>query len=540
MIRQQKIWLTFLMICLRVFSGTHDDDYKITDPHFLKYIKKNFPQIVDGDGDGIHPYMAATIYGTLDISNCNLYNVNGLQYFTNVYKIDLHNNNLTTLPDLGGITNLQSLNVSFNKLNSLPSLNSNVNLVELMVQNNKLLLIPDLSKNVLLTQLIINNNQISQLPDFSNLKALLIFVADNNSISTLPNLSKCRSLHTLCISSNKLSETPIIDSLVNLKTLNLAFNKLTKFPNFTYNTVIELVYLNDNQFGTIGNLPILKNLVKMKLYNNMLTFSSIIKILPYSNHKNIFEIAPQANIYAFQSIEKKVTDTVDIYTGIDDDVPSVYYKWQKNYSYYYTCKYDHLSISNLSFSDSGTYFCEIKHDSFPELSFRSDNYTLRIKNCFDVSTLAYSISTVDCEHSGKLQINNNDNNTKVKYILARDAYSYSDTSQIGQFNGLLDGSYTLKVLTDRGCTVNVPKEINVPKEDCGYPLITPNDDNDHDTYFFEQTGTVIIYDKHGDLIKTLNIPGAWDASSKNNKVRAGVYIADINKGEQIIKISVVY
>lgn len=528
------------MICLRVFSGTHDDDYKITDPHFLKYIKKNFPQIVNGDGDGIHPYMAATIYGTLDISNSNLYNVNGLQYFTNVSKIDLHNNNLTALPNLGGIVTLQSLNLSFNKLSSLPSLSSNVNLVELMVQNNKLFSLPDLSKNVLLTQLIINNNQISQLPSFSNLSALVILVVDNNNLNMLPNLSNCKNLQNLCASSNKLSETPVLDSLVNLKTLNLSFNALSTFPNLANNILLEIVYLNDNRFHSINHLPALNNLLKMKLYNNLLTFSSLVKILPHANHKNIFDIAPQVHTFSSQSIEKIITDTADIYTGIDPYVQNVYYKWQKNYSYYYTCKYDHLSLPNLNFSDSGTYFCEVKHDSFPELSFRSDNYVLKIKNCFDVNSLAYSISAVDCEHSGKVQINSNDNTSNVKYILARDTYSQSDTSQNGEFNGLLDGTYTLKVITKRGCVVNVPKEINVPKEDCGYPLITPNDDNDHDTYFFEQTGTVSIYDKHGDLVKTLNIPSAWDASSKNNKVRAGVYIADINKGEQIIKISVVY
>ncbi|HTF82830.1 MAG TPA: hypothetical protein VL947_13935, partial [Cytophagales bacterium] len=256
-------------------------------------------------------------------------------------------------------------------------------------------------------------------------------------------------------------------------------------------------------------------------------------------HKTIFLLSPQRRSQDTQILDASRTDTLAIQTHIDSYINHVYYLWYKNNAYYKTCTYDKLTLSHLSFADSGTYHCEIKHDSFPDIAFRSDKYELKVNECINTNQLALHITPMDCEHRGVVSVSHT-NNQKLKYILVPKSQYAGDTSVNGSFNNLVEGSYSLQIVTDKGCLVSYPKDINIAKENCTYPLITPNGDGDHDEYYFEQLGEVSIYDKKGNLIKTMSIPGPWDASSPTGKVRTGLYVADVNHGEKIIKISVVY
>ena len=531
-------YIIFLLwICLKGFSQGATD-IKILDPKFLQYIRMFYPEVLEYGGDKVIASKAALITGCMDASGYGVSNLEGIQCFSNLTKLDVHNNKLSTLPSLNTLTALQSLNVAQNNLMQLPSLDKLSNLTELIAYGNQLQSLPNLSNNVLLDQLIVNNNQLSQLPAL-NAPLLKDLVVDNNLLSQLPDLSNCKLLVKLSCAGNVLSQAPSLDSLKALQILDLSYNKLGQIPNLSFNVALEQAYFNDNKISKIYTFPYLASLQKVKLYDNALTFASLTKILPFPNHKNIFELSPQADTFVTQYINTVRTEDVNIVTGIDGYAGNVYYRWYKNGAFYKNCTYDHFALARVNYADSGTYYCEIKHDSFPEITFRSDRYDIKIRNCVNTSALAFTISSVDCENSGRLSVRSEES-SNFRYLLGRNAQYTADTSKTGEFKSLLDGSYSLQIITEKGCTVDYPKDILIPKEECTYPLLTPNDDGDRDTYYFEESGEVIIYDKQGNLIKTLQTPGFWDATSKNGKVRAGLYVADLNKGQKITKISVVY
>jgi hypothetical protein len=114
------------------------------------------------------------------------------------------------------------------------------------------------------------------------------------------------------------------------------------------------------------------------------------------------------------------------------------------------------------------------------------------------------------------------------------------TSTTGKISGLTEPSYILSIKTPTGCSKSYPKEIKIPTQKCKDYLVTPDNDGNADTFFFEATGKVEIYDKRGNMVKRLTIPSEWDCTSDKGKVASGYYIANINDGESQIGLSVVY
>lgn len=71
-------------------------------------------------------------------------------------------------------------------------------------------------------------------------------------------------------------------------------------------------------------------------------------------------------------------------------------------------------------------------------------------------------------------------------------------------------------------------------------LLRPDGDGENDAFFIKQQGKVIIYYKTGEHVKVLQIPAEWDGSVKGGKVAPGYYFVDINNGESIINVRVIY
>lgn len=54
----------------------------------------------------------------------------------------------------------------------------------------------------------------------------------------------------------------------------------------------------------------------------------------------------------------------------------------------------------------------------------------------------------------------------------------------GQFVNLEDLEYKLTVSAPNGCSYSIPNTIEIPREDCKQPVLTPNGDGVDDNYFF--------------------------------------------------------
>jgi hypothetical protein len=278
----------------------------------------------------------------------------------------------------------------------------------------------------------------------------------------------------------------------------------------------------------------------MWLYDNWLNFTELNKLKVYSDFKTRFAVVPQNSKPIQTTVRLKKNDALLLKTSsvVDQADTNNIYAWYKNgqiISFANTASY---GINKVAFSDSGTYTCSINNVDFPEIVINATSTKVIIDNCIDPNLFSTTATEINCEKSGTLKINTPQDNP-YEYIL-KGSSGKKQSSTTGYFTGLAETSYTLSINSPNCEAVNYPYTINIPKEDCIKALITPNNDGNQDNFFFEEKGIVKIFDKRGELIKSMTIPGYWDASSEKGIVPQGIYIVNINNGEKNITISVVY
>jgi hypothetical protein len=109
----------------------------------------------------------------------------------------------------------------------------------------------------------------------------------------------------------------------------------------------------------------------------------------------------------------------------------------------------------------------------------------------------------------------------------------------GYFPHLGENQY---ILTGKvgNCQKQIGDKITLPEEDCKDVYITADGDGIDDFYYFTTQGKVSISDKFGNVVTELNTPTRWEATGRGQKVAPGLYFANINDGEKMIRITVVY
>jgi hypothetical protein len=200
-----------------VFSVNTDITDKFTNMNVLIKIRRSA-----GLADNA-PIMSddAAAVTKLDVSKCNLTELDGLEYLTGLRILICKNNNLESLPPLPD--SLVYLDCSDNEITKLPYLPDS--LIELDCSNNKLKTLP--------------NTPLS----------LEIFRCNDNALSELPALSD-RLIFVFC-NNNKLTSLPELPS--GLKVLNCSENKITALP-FLPDSLTS-IYYNDNLIKEAPTLP---------------------------------------------------------------------------------------------------------------------------------------------------------------------------------------------------------------------------------------------------------------------------------------------
>ncbi|UXX81389.1 DNRLRE domain-containing protein [Reichenbachiella carrageenanivorans] len=174
------------------------DDVSITTQEVVAIFDENFEQaLIDLGYDNVHDGLVykhvVKELTTLDVSNKNIANMEGIQEFTS----------------------LTSLNASFNQLAAL-DLTANTLLEDLNLAGNQLATL-DLSNNISLTTIDVDDNQFTEI-DLSGLTSLLSFSCSHNQLQEL-NLASNSFLTGLDCSDNQLIKLDI-SMLPNLTSLN--------------------------------------------------------------------------------------------------------------------------------------------------------------------------------------------------------------------------------------------------------------------------------------------------------------------------------
>jgi hypothetical protein len=465
----------------------------------------------------------------------------GLQYFTGLISITLNNNLISLFPAISNLTKLQELSLSQNHLQYLPDLSHQRSLRILNVDNNSLQVLTDLSQNDSLQYLDVHGNQLDTLPDLGHLAQLTYLNTVSNPLSYLPGIEKLNALRQLIIWKNQLVSLPSLANLSHLIQLDGSQNQLQTVPDLGAKNKMATLFLDRNNISTLPDFSGFDSLQSARLYGNNLTFTELIKLTSKAHYDTIFKISPQKTLLVGERLNLSENETMILSTHIDRGLAGVSYQWFKNGNFLATTTVDSLVVQKVSFQDSGKYTCQIKHPAFQGFALLTDTFFVSVAPCLDLGSLSLSVTGIHCVETGTLSvIGLKPSGSNVTYVLKSNVTGKTQTSQIGIFVGLTESQYALSFQRAPSCEKSYASPILVPIEPCKEAYLTPNNDGDTDSIFFPQTGKVIIYDKRGSIVKTLSIPSEWDGTTKNGLVAQGYYTADINNGQELINISVMY
>jgi hypothetical protein len=512
----------------------------IPDAGFKARLIKRYAYLLDANQNLIIA-SAATVTGLMTCNNCNIQSLEGLQYFTSLTEINFPQNNISYIPDISNLKNLTSITLNDNALTYLPDLSKLKSLKNLYAHRNQISYIPDLSANDSLQILYIHSNKLDTLPDLSNLKMLNYLHVLGNNLKAIPGLDSLVSLKTLNFENNIISGLPSLSKLRSLKSLFGRYNSLVNLPAFPSNNVINIVKLDYNKINQLPDFSSFDSLSQFSISSNNLTFQELQKIMVAPNYASIFYYSPQAQLSVGNLISVKVKDTLILRTKTDTLLSGVQYLWYKDTTLVGTVTNDRFVIPQTSFSDSGKYSCTLRYAPLASLSLRTDTFSLVVTPCINVSSLSTLVTPASCDNSATIQVSSNPPlELGATYAVTGSISGKVMDSADGKFSDLTEPAYNLSIISPNGCQTAYPSIINIPLQACNDILITPNNDGNMDSYFFNWKGAIKIYDKRGHLVKNFQGPAEWDGSTDAGKVPVGYYMADINNGESKLGVSVIY
>jgi len=197
----KQITPALLLFLVCIFTGLNVQAQNITfvDPHFKAALVAN--PLVDLNGDGeIQKTEANAFSGSLDVSSSSIFDLSGIENFTNLVVLDCSHNGLTTL-----------------------DLNANLQLVRLACNDNMIHTL-DIADNTELRMLDCNNNVISQL--HLGMNNLLEYLGCSSNDLNVLDLSDNVQLRILDCSNNHINYLDLSPNY-NLTALNCADNQLS-------------------------------------------------------------------------------------------------------------------------------------------------------------------------------------------------------------------------------------------------------------------------------------------------------------------------
>ena len=196
---------TFLPFSAFAEVQTYIPLYKFSDETFREYLEQ-----FDTDDDTFLSTAEREAVKKIDVSNKNISNLYGIQFFPNLETLYCYDNQLTEL-DVSKNPKLRTLNCSNNYLTSL-DLRYNTELTKLSCYGNNLTSL-DVRKNPALEQLSCRNNQLTSLDVSKNTKLTVLDCARNQLTSL--DVSKNEKLEELYYDYNQLTSLQA-DNCTNL------------------------------------------------------------------------------------------------------------------------------------------------------------------------------------------------------------------------------------------------------------------------------------------------------------------------------------
>ncbi|HOE05254.1 MAG TPA: T9SS type A sorting domain-containing protein [Bacteroidales bacterium] len=253
--------LLLLLAFWGVVSTTQAQIVNIPDANFKAALINDY--LINTNGDLEIQVSEATAYtGEINCSSLNIFNLTGIEAFTQVTGLYCNNNHLTSL-DVTENTALQYLFCDHNQLTSLVSANTALTYLDCSFN---LLSSLDVAANTALLYLFCQNNQLTSLNVTAN-EALLYLHCQNNQLS-LVNVTANTALIVLICYHNQLTSLNVATNTA-LQNLSCYYNQLASL-NVTTNTTLTRLYCDHNQ---LTSLDVIANtaLTSLGCDNNLLS-----------------------------------------------------------------------------------------------------------------------------------------------------------------------------------------------------------------------------------------------------------------------------
>lgn len=240
---------------------------------------------------------------SLNLSDHNITNLDGLQYFPNLESLCLDNNQITDITVLSSLTKLIALRLSDNNIVNLAPLANLNELWILRLDYNKIIDISPMGVHLKLEFLRLNHNPIdlrvgtNSYYTYLNMQrsnvdidvsvivedpnAIVINFPDGNLETALRDYlgiyyrpitqDDAKNVEVLHLENKNITKLEGLQNFINLSWLNLQNNQIDDISNLTNLTKLFELNLNDNQISDITSLRNLNNLYRVELRNNYIT-----------------------------------------------------------------------------------------------------------------------------------------------------------------------------------------------------------------------------------------------------------------------------
>jgi internalin A len=524
----------FFFYIAALFTTEAQTYYTIPDDSLRKVLIRDYPLLMTADGK-LDVAAAKATSQDIILDYAGITNADGIQFFESTGILKIRNNKLTSLPQLSYMKNLRRIYINGNMITSIPNLSALYQLIDLFIGNNKITSISGLETITTLQYFNFAGNKVTTVPDLSALVNLKTLSVGFNPLTTLPDLSPNINLQQLDVSNCAISSVPSLANLINLETFICDHSNFTDLSGLNTNTKLIKLTANNCNITTLPNLSNKPNITSLNISNNKLTFEDLIPLTSLATF-SVFTYTPQKDLSIPLFVDIREPNSYSYQLAIDASLSTNQYTWFKNGVPMLTNATGNYTFSPVFMGDSGSYKAEVRNPALPLLVLKSNASKLTVRPCVEINTINISVLSSDCREGSLIDLAG----TTIDGAVAPINYTVQSTNPVTNINGttatqfsnVIPGTYVLCVTDSRNCTAL--KSFQLDKgADCE-SVFSPNGDGIMDSYFIPDTGTIQIYNSSKKLIRTMNVPAAWDGTSNDGSLAdAGYYVIIINGSSSI-------